>query len=181
MLYKGPTNRSTSPTGDQDNHLKAGLSTSTTSASIWQMFRAYSKLTKRQVITAFEDKESKATSRQKRNERLWIQSTEKNSAVFDLQSTNVTIDAFLITLSSQYPEAIGGVDTQQGSVKRAVVAFDIIATRDRACTVGITLENFTLFGTATFSAESSVYRISLDKLPILRPSELSPLLQEVFS
>ncbi|KAG1546734.1 hypothetical protein G6F49_010410 [Rhizopus delemar] len=43
------------------------------------------------------------------------------------------------------------------------------------------MENFTLFGTATLSAESSVYRVSLDKLPILRPSELSPLLQEVFS
>ena len=36
----------------------------------------------------------------------------KNSAVFDLQSTNVTIDAFLAALSIQYPEAIGGVDTQ---------------------------------------------------------------------
>jgi hypothetical protein len=85
------------------------------------------------------------------------------------------------TLSIQYPEAIGGVDTQQGSVKGTVVAFDTITTRDRACTVGITLENFTLFGTATLSAESSVYKVSLDKLPILRPSELSSLLQEIFS
>jgi hypothetical protein len=39
-----------------------------TSASIWRTFRAYSKFTKSQVITAFEDKEAKATSRQKRNE-----------------------------------------------------------------------------------------------------------------
>ncbi|KAG1049594.1 hypothetical protein G6F43_008089 [Rhizopus delemar] len=157
------------------------ISTSTTPASIWQIFRAYSKLTKRQFITAFEDKEAKATSRQKRNERLWIQSTEKNSAVFDLQSTTVTIDTFLAALSVQYPEAIGGVDTEQGSVRGTVVAFDTIAARDRACTVGVTMENFTLFGTATLSTESSVYRVSLDKLPILRPSELSPLLQEVFS
>jgi hypothetical protein len=106
---------------------------------------------------------------------------KKNSAVFDLQSTNVTIDAFLTTLSIQYPEAIGGVDAQQSSVKGTVVAFDTIAARDRACTVGITSENFSLFGTATLSAESSVYKVSLDKLPILQPSEFSPLLQEIFS
>jgi hypothetical protein len=69
----------------------------------------------------------------------------KNSAVFDLQSTNVTINAFLIALSVQYPKAIEDVGTQQHSVKETVVAFDTIAARDRACTVGITLENFTLF------------------------------------
>ncbi|KAG0749358.1 hypothetical protein G6F57_004723 [Rhizopus arrhizus] len=148
-------------------YTKADLSTS---ASIWQTFRAYSKLTKRQVITAFEDKEAKATFRQKRNEQLWFQSP-----------TNVTIDAFLTALSIQYPEAIGGVDTQQGSVKGTVVAFDTIAARDRTCTVGVTLENFTLFGTATLSAESSVYKVSLGKLPILRPSKVSSLLQEIFS
>ncbi|KAG1377194.1 hypothetical protein G6F60_002892 [Rhizopus arrhizus] len=102
MLHNDPTNRSSSPTGNQVNHPKANLSTSTTSASIWQTFRAYSKLTKRQVITAFEYKEAKATSCQKRNERLWIQSTEKNSAVFGLQSAKVTIDAFLAALSIQY-------------------------------------------------------------------------------
>ncbi|EIE79538.1 hypothetical protein RO3G_04243 [Rhizopus delemar RA 99-880] len=75
MLHKDPTNHNPPPTGDQDIHPKADISTSTTSttsASIWQTFRAYSKLTKSQVITAFEDKEAKATSRQKRNERLWI-------------------------------------------------------------------------------------------------------------
>ncbi|KAG1443441.1 hypothetical protein G6F55_012666 [Rhizopus delemar] len=139
MLHKDPTNHSPSPTGDQNNHPKADLSTSTTPASIWQTFRAYSKLTKRQVITSFEDKEAKAISRQKRNERLWIQSTEKNSAVFDLQSTTVTIDTFLAALSVQYTEAIGGVDTQQGSVRGTVVAFDTITARDRACTVGVTI------------------------------------------
>ena len=42
---------------------------------------------------------------------------KKNSAVFDLQSTNVTIDAFLAALSTQYPEAIRGVDTQQGAAR----------------------------------------------------------------
>ena len=46
----------------------------------------------------------------------------KNSAVFGLQSANVKIDAFLAALSIQYPEAIGGVDTQQISVKGTVVA-----------------------------------------------------------
>ncbi|KAG1128777.1 hypothetical protein G6F42_005665 [Rhizopus arrhizus] len=181
MLHNDPTNRSSSPTGNQVNHPKANLSTSTTSASIWQTFRAYSKLTKRQVITAFEYKEAKATSCQKRSERLWIQSTEKNSAVFGLQSAKVTIDAFLAALSIQYPEAIGDVDTQQGSVRGNVVAFDTIAARDRACTIGITLGNFTLFRTATLSVECSIYRVSLDKLPILRPGELCPLPQEVFS
>jgi hypothetical protein len=115
MLHKCPTNHNPPPTGDQDKHPKADFSTSTTpttSASIWQTFRAYYKFTNSQVIIAFEHKEAKATSRQKRNERLWIQSTEKNSAVFDQQSTNITIDAFLVALSIQYPEAIGGVDTQ---------------------------------------------------------------------
>jgi hypothetical protein len=80
MLHKRPTNHSPPPIGDQVNNPKADLSTSTTSTtpvSIWQTFWAYFKLTKRQIITAFEDKESKATSRQKRNKRLWIQSTEK--------------------------------------------------------------------------------------------------------
>lgn len=38
----------------------------------------------------------------------------------------------------------------------------------------------TIIGTPTLSSDSSVFRISLDKLPILRPSDLSPLLQEVF-
>ncbi|KAG1033807.1 hypothetical protein G6F25_010189 [Rhizopus arrhizus] len=101
-------------------------------------------------------------------------------AVFDIQSLNLSIEVFLESLSSQYTEAIGGVDTQQGSIRETIVAFDSEEARDKACSVGIQINSHTIHGTPTLSTESSVYRVALDKLPILRPSELSPLLQEAF-
>ncbi|KAG1168959.1 hypothetical protein G6F36_012158 [Rhizopus arrhizus] len=132
------------------------------------------------ISETFEDKDAKAANRQRRNEKLWIQSSEKNSAVFDIQSLNLSIEVFLQSLSSQYPKAIGGVDTYQGSVRGTVIAFNSEEARDKACSVGIQINSHTIHDTPTLSAESSVYRVALDKLPILRPFELSPLLQEAF-
>lgn len=57
---------------------------------------------------------------------------------------------------------------------------DIMA-RDRAFSIRIDIDSFTLIGTSTLSAESSIYRVSLDVLPILRPSELSPMMQKGFN
>ncbi|KAG1057614.1 hypothetical protein G6F43_000564 [Rhizopus delemar] len=132
------------------------------------------------ISETFEDKDAKAANRQRRNEKLWIQSSEKNSAVFDIQSLNLSIEVFLQSLSSQYPKSIGGVDTYQGSVRGTVIAFNSEEARDKACSVGIQVNSHTIHGTPTLSAESSVYRVASDKLPILRPFELSPLLQEAF-
>ncbi|KAG1626779.1 hypothetical protein G6F44_012348 [Rhizopus delemar] len=183
MLHKDPTNHNQETPHNGDNQQKGDSSKSSTApspAAMWQTFRAYSRNTRNQAVIAFEDKNAKAASRQRRNEKLWIQSSEKNSAVFDIQSLNLSIEVFLQSLSSQYPEAIGGVDTYQGSVRGTVVAFDTEEARDKACSVGIQINSHTIHGTPTLSAESSVYRVALDKLPILRPSELSPLLQEAF-
>ena len=183
MLHKDPTNQNKESPHNGDNQQKEDSSKSSTApspAAMWQNFRAYSKNTRNQTVTAFEDKDAKAVSRQRRNEKLWIQSSEKNSAVFDIQSSNLSIEVFLESLSPQYPEAIGGVDTQQGSVRGTIVAFDSEEARDKACSVGIQINSHTIHGTPTLSTESSVYRVALDKLPILRPSELSPLLQEAF-
>ncbi|KAG1135919.1 hypothetical protein G6F37_013004 [Rhizopus arrhizus] len=92
----------------------------------------------------------------------------------------MSIEVFLESLSFQYPEVLGGVDTQQGSVRGAIVAFDSEEARDKACSVGTQINSHTIHGTPTLSTESSVYRVALDKLPILRPSEFSPSLQEAF-
>ncbi|KAG1452490.1 hypothetical protein G6F56_007807 [Rhizopus delemar] len=183
MLHKDPTNQNSENSNNGSNQQQEDSSREqkrTSSAAIWQTFRAYSKNTRNETVTAFEDKDGKAISRQRRNERLWIQSSEKNSAAFDIQSVNLAVDVFLESLSSQYPEAIGGVDTQQGAVRGTVVAFDSQEARDKACSIGIQVKSMTIIGTPTLSSDSSVFRISLDKLPILRPSDLSPLLQEVF-
>ncbi|KAG1137114.1 hypothetical protein G6F38_011552 [Rhizopus arrhizus] len=127
-------------------------------------------------VTAFEDPAAKALSRERRQARLWIQSSEKNNAVFDLQSTTVTPSAFFAALSAQYPDAIGAVPVQQGSVNGTVIAFDSLEARTRACSIGIKVHSFTIIGTPTLDATSTVYRLSLDKLPLLRPTELTPLL-----
>ncbi|KAG0974863.1 hypothetical protein G6F29_011929 [Rhizopus arrhizus] len=97
-------------------------------------------------------------------------------AVFDLQSTTVTPSAFFAALSAQYPDAIGAVPVQQGSVNGTVIAFDSLEARTRACSIGIKVDSFTIIGTPTLDANSTVYRLSLDKLPLLRPTELTPLL-----
>ncbi|KAG1048846.1 hypothetical protein G6F43_008792 [Rhizopus delemar] len=178
-----PTNQNQGTPHNGDNQQKGDSSKSSTApspAAMWQTFRAYSRNTRNQTVIAFEEKDAKAASRERRNEKLWIQSSEKNSAVFDIQSLNLSIEVFLQSLSSQYSEAIGGVDTYQGSVRGTVVAFDSEEARGKACSVGIQISSHTIHGTPTLSAESSVYRVALDKLPILRPSELSPLLQEAF-
>lgn len=56
-----------------------------------------------------------------------------------------------------------------------------VMARDRACSIRVEVASFTLIGTSILLAESSVYRVPLDVLIILRPSELIPMTQEVFN
>ena len=62
-----------------------------------------------------------------------------------------------------------------------MIAFDSAEDRTQACTVGVVVDPFTIHGTPTLSAESTVYRLSLDKLPLLRQTDLTPLLKETLS
>jgi hypothetical protein len=141
-------------------------SANTSPAAVWQSFRNYWCTVRGTSVTAFEDPAAKALSRERRQARLWIQSSEKNSAVFDLQSTTVTPSAFFAALSAQYPDAIGAVPVQQGSVSGTVIAFDSLEARTRACSIRIKVDSFTIIGTPTLDANSTVYRLSLDKLPL---------------
>lgn len=56
-----------------------------------------------------------------------------------------------------------------------------VMARDRACSIRVEVASFTLIGTSILLAESSVYRVPLGMLIILRPSELIPMTQEVFN
>ncbi|KAG0923359.1 hypothetical protein G6F57_018435 [Rhizopus arrhizus] len=119
-------------------------------------------------VTVFEDVDAKAATRTRRHEPIWIQSTEINSAVFDLQDLPVTPARFYAALAEQYPSAIGATPVRQGTTNATVIAFDSAEDRTQACTVGVVVDPFTIHGTPTLSAESTVYRLSLDKLPLLR-------------
>ncbi|KAG0734745.1 hypothetical protein G6F57_015703 [Rhizopus arrhizus] len=175
MSHRGPTN----------HNPDTGTSSPTTpshenkSAAIWHSFRAYSRSFKGTSVTAFEDKAAKSASRERRQARIWVQSPEKNSAIFDLEATTVSPAKFYAALSAQYPDAIGVVPVQQGSVHGTVIAFDSVEARTKACSIGVVVDGFTIIGTPTLPASSSVYRLSLDKLPIRRPNELAPLLTKV--
>ena len=175
MSHGGPTN----------HNPDTGTSSPTTpshenkSAAIWHSFRAYSRSFKGTSVTAFEDKAAKSASRERHQARIWVQSPEKNSAIFDLEATTVSPAKFYAALSAQYPDAIGVVPVQQGSVHVTVIAFDSVEARTKACSIGVVVDGFTIIGTPTLPASSSVYPLSLDKLPIRRPNELAPLLTKV--
>ncbi|KAG1411345.1 hypothetical protein G6F58_008601 [Rhizopus delemar] len=140
---------------------------------------AYSRSIKGTSIAAFEDKAAKSASRERRQARIWVQSPEKNSAIFDLEATTVSPVKFYAALSAQYPDVIGAVPVQQRSVHGTVIAFDSVEARTKACSIDVVVEGFTIIGTPTLPASSSVYPLSLDKLPIRRPNELAPLLTKV--
>ncbi|CEG80882.1 hypothetical protein RMATCC62417_15148 [Rhizopus microsporus] len=123
-------------------------------------------------VTAFEDKEAKSASGERRQARLWAQSPEKT---WKLQP-------FLLqTLSAQYPDAISAVPVQQGSVHGTVIAFDSVEAHTKACSIGIVVDGFTIIGTPTLPVSNSIYLVSLDKFPIRRPNELAPLLTSVLN
>ncbi|KAG1446689.1 hypothetical protein G6F56_009492 [Rhizopus delemar] len=89
--------------------------------------------------------------------------------------------AFLQALSEQFPDAIGVVPVNPGAHHGAVVAFGSVEAQTKACSTGVQVNNITIIGTPTLSTNSSVFRISLERLPILRPDELTPLLRKTLS
>ncbi|KAG1080412.1 hypothetical protein G6F42_023364 [Rhizopus arrhizus] len=129
-------------------------------------------------VTAFEDTSAKLAARERRQARIWIQSAEKNSAVFDLKAMNISAPAFYQALSLQFPEAIGATPVQQNTMNVTIIAFDSAEAQTKACTVGVKVNSFTVYGTPTLKADSTVYRVALDKLPLLRADDLMPMLKQ---
>ncbi|EIE88286.1 hypothetical protein G6F46_012437 [Rhizopus delemar] len=86
---------------------------------------------------------------------------------------------FLKALSAQFPTAIGVVPVKQGNHHGAIVAFDTVEAQTKACSIGVQVGSLTIIGTQTLSSDNSTYRISLDRLPILRPEELTPLVRQM--
>ncbi|CAO3702455.1 unnamed protein product [Rhizopus stolonifer] len=95
--------------------------------------------------------------------------------------TSITPVTFLQALSEQFPDAIGVVPVNQGAHHGAVVAFDFVEAQTKTCSIGVQVNNLTIIGTPTLSTISSVFRISLERLSILRPDELTPLLRQTLS
>lgn len=88
---------------------------------------------------------------------------------------------FLKALSNQSPDAIEAVSVNQDARQGVVVTLDSVEAQTKACSTGVQVENITIIGTPTLSTNSSIYRISLEILLILRPGELTPLLCQVLS
>ncbi|KAG1414627.1 hypothetical protein G6F58_006860 [Rhizopus delemar] len=82
-------------------------------------------------------------------------------------------------LAAQFPTTIGVVPVKQGNHHGAIVAFDTIEAQTKACSIGVQVGSLTVIGTQTLSSDNSIYRISLDRLPILRPEELTPLVRQI--
>jgi hypothetical protein len=100
-----------------------------------------------------------------------------NSTVFDLKQLSVLPADFYEALANQYPSAIGAVPVRQGAINGVIIAFDSAESRS----VGISVGVFTVIGTPTLPLTSSIYRVSLEKLPLMRPDSLNPLLTEALS
>ncbi|CAO3702068.1 unnamed protein product [Rhizopus stolonifer] len=87
MLHGDPTNqnqlRSSQETHVDNQHDQHAQ----TSASIWKTFTAYSRAIKGSSVAAYEDSEAKTIAKERRQARLWAQSTEKNSVVFEMQAS----------------------------------------------------------------------------------------------
>lgn len=73
------------------------------------LYRAYYLSIKGNSVTTFKEETVKSASRGHRQARLWVQSSEKNSAIFDLEATTVSPTKFYGALSAQYLNVIGAV------------------------------------------------------------------------
>ena len=181
----GGTNNTSTPTATTAS--AASTNATHTSAELWSQFRSHSlqyhaKNHERTALLVFEDVEAKAAQRQQKMERLWIRSAEKNSVVFDLRRHALLGTTFLDALHVQYPEAIG-VDSKRGEQNGiAIVAFDSVAARVKACTIGVTIDDsLTIIANETVEADSNVVRLQLEGLPLLRATELAPLVTRALS
>ncbi|KAG1141989.1 hypothetical protein G6F37_007533 [Rhizopus arrhizus] len=117
-------------------------------------------------------------SRQRRQAHIWIRSAEKNSVAFEMPKA-VLPASFLKALAAQFPTAIGVVPVKQEDHHGAIVAFGTVEVQTKACSIGVQVGSLTIIGTQTLSSDNSIYRISLDCLPILRPEELTPLVRQM--
>lgn len=70
---------------------------------------------------------------------------------------------------------------RQGAINGVIIAFDSAESRTTACSVGIAVRGFTVIGTPTLPPTSSIYQVSLEKLPLMRSDSLTPLLTEALS
>ncbi|KAG0786021.1 hypothetical protein G6F21_008879 [Rhizopus arrhizus] len=143
------------PSIEGTHNIRSQSTSGQDSAALWQTFTAYSKAIRGPSVKTFEDPAAKMASRQRRQARIWIRSAEKNNVAFEMPKA-VLPATFFKALAAQFPTAIGVVPVKQGDHHGAIVAFDI-----------------------TLSSDNSIYRISLDRLPILRPEELTPLVRQM--
>jgi hypothetical protein len=82
-------------------------------------------------------------------------------------------------LGAQLPTAIGIVPDKQEDHHGAIVAFDIVEAQTKACSIGVQVGSLTIIGTHTLSSDNSIYRISLDRLSILRLEELATFVRQM--
>jgi hypothetical protein len=179
MLYKELTNQNAPPPSIEGTHNTRSQTTSgQDSAALWQTFAAYSKAIRGPSVKTFEDTAAKTASRQRRQARIWIRSAEKNSVAFEMPKA-ILPAAFLKALATQLPTAIGVVPVKQGVHHGAIVAFDAVEAQTKACSIGVQVESLTIIGPQTLSSDNPIYRTSLDRLPILRPEELTSLVRQM--
>jgi hypothetical protein len=62
----------------------------------------------------------------------------------------------------------------------AIVAFGPVESQTKTYSIGVQVGSLTIIDTQTLSSDNCIYRISLDRLPILRPEELIPLVRQMF-
>ncbi|KAG1145285.1 hypothetical protein G6F37_012171 [Rhizopus arrhizus] len=171
---EGPTSQSHGSNVHGPNALRS-------SSDLWKTFSAHARGFRGSKVTIFEDSNAKNAAHERRRAQLWIQSSELNSAVFDLAQMPITPASFFTALAAQYPDAIGAVPVRQGTTNGTVIAFDTEESRTKACTIGITIDRFTVIGTPTLKPESTIIRVSLEKLPLLRPQALTPMITSSLS
>ncbi|KAG0736064.1 hypothetical protein G6F33_009737 [Rhizopus arrhizus] len=147
MLYGELTNQNASPPSIEGIHNTRSQTTSgQDSAALWQTFTAYSKAIRGTSVKTFEDTAAKTVSRQRRQARIWIRSTEKNSVAFEMPKT-ILPAAFLKALAAQFPTAIGVVPAKQEVHHGAIVAFDTAEAQTKACSIGVQVGSLTIIGT----------------------------------
>ncbi|KAI9274405.1 hypothetical protein BDA99DRAFT_427309, partial [Phascolomyces articulosus] len=62
-----------------------------------------------------------------------------------------------------------------------IVAFDDAASCTQACTIGVSFNNKTVFGTSTLNAENEVYRVKFEQLLLIHQDRLTPPLQNTLA
>ncbi|PHZ10868.1 uncharacterized protein RHIMIDRAFT_258072, partial [Rhizopus microsporus ATCC 52813] len=162
-------------------HESSASTRPTTSAELWRTFTAHAGGFRGANLTVFENTEAKAAVRVRNQNQLWVQSNEMNSAVFDLKQLSVLPADFYEALPNQYSSAVVAVPVRQGAINGGIIAFDSAESRITACSVGIAVGGFTVIGAPTLPPTSSIYPVSLEKLPLMRPDSLTPLLTEALS